>query len=376
VTDPLSGALPEGSSPVGRMLELEIGAVAHGGHFVARHEGQVVFVRHALPGESVTAVVTEDDGRFLRADAVEVRTASPERVTPPCPYAGPDACGGCDFQHVTLDEQRRLKAAVLGEQLERLAGIEREVTMEAVPPEDGLAWRSRMQYVHLPDSGLALRKHRSHDLVAIDRCLIAGPGASEPERDTTLVEHVETSHGTHDFAVAADGFWQPHLAAPRTLVECVLAFLEPRAGESVLDLYSGVGLFAAFLAEAVGPEGSVVAVEGDRTASQHSKSNLGAPWGRSVTGRVDRALARGVGRADVVVLDPPRVGAKRQVVRAIAALAPRAVAYVACDPAALARDIGYFAEQGYRLAGLRAFDLFPMTHHIECVALLVPENRT
>ncbi len=240
-----------------------------------------------------------------------------------------------------------------------------------MPPVDGLAWRSRMQYVHLPEGGRGLRRHRSHDVVAIDRCLIAHPDAREPEQGT-LRERVEVPpHGAHEFEVAAEGFWQPHVAAPRTLVECVLEMLEPSAGEAVLDLYAGVGLFAAFLAEAVGSDGSVVAVEGDKPASGHLKANLSAyPWARSFSGRVDRALHRGVGRADLVVLDPPRVGAKRQVVRAIAALKPRAVAYVACDPAALARDIGYFAEQGYELADLRAFDLFPMTHHVECVALL------
>jgi tRNA/tmRNA/rRNA uracil-C5-methylase (TrmA/RlmC/RlmD family) len=361
-------------SPVGRRLELEVGPVAHGGHFVARHEGQVVFVRHALPGERVTAEVTEDDGRFLRADAVEVAEASPHRVTPPCPYAGPGLCGGCDFQHVTLEEQRRLKAAVVEEQLHRLAGLDREVVVEEVSPADGLAWRSRMQYVHLADGGKGLRKHRSHEVVPIDRCLIAHPGAREPE-DGTVVEDVRTAAGNVQLEVAADGFWQPHVAAPRTLVECVLSVLDVQPGESVLDLYAGVGLFACFLADAVGPQGSVTAVEGDRTAARHGRANLASySWARSVAGRVDRVLHRGVGPADVVVLDPPRVGAKRQVVRAIAGLEPRAVAYVACDPAALARDIGYFREHGYAVAGLRAFDLFPMTHHVECVALLVPEG--
>ncbi len=361
-------------SPVGARFELDIGPVAHGGHFVARHEGQVVFVRHALPGERVTVEVTEDDGRFLRADAVEVHLASPHRVTAPCPWSGPGRCGGCDFQHVTPAEQRRLKAAVVEEQLRRLAGLERSVTVEAVPPEDGLGWRTRMQYVRLADGRPALRKHRSHDVVPVDTCLIAHPDAREPEPGT-LVERVETRHGSADFEVAADGFWQPHVAAPRTLVECVLGFLEPRRDEVVLDLFAGVGLFAAFLAEAVGPGGSVTAVEGDRTAAGHARRNLaGFAWARSVVGRVDRVLRRGVGRADLVVLDPPRAGARRQVVRAIGDLAPRAVAYVACDPAALARDIGYFAELGYELTDLRAFDLFPMTHHIECVALLVKSD--
>jgi tRNA/tmRNA/rRNA uracil-C5-methylase (TrmA/RlmC/RlmD family) len=361
-------------SPVGRVLELEIGPVAHGGHFVARHEGKVVFVRHALPGERAMVEITEDDGRFLRGDAVSVEEPSPHRVTPPCPYAGPGRCGGCDFQHVTLEEQRRLKAAVVAEQLHRLAGIDREVVVEEVPPSDGLAWRSRMQYVHLPGGRVGLRQHRSHEVVPIDRCLIAHPDAREPE-EGTVVETVQTFAGQARLEVAADGFWQPHVAAPRTLVECVLGMLAARPGESVLDLYAGVGLFAAFLAEEVGSGGSVVAVEGDRTASRHSQANLSSyPWARSVAGRVDRVLHRGVGTPDLVVLDPPRVGAKRQVVRAIADLRPRAVAYVACDPAALARDLGYFAEQGYALADLRAFDLFPMTHHVECVALVVPRE--
>ena len=367
-------------SRVGQRLELVVGPVAHGGHFVARvpmgldHREMVVFVRHALPGERVTVEVTEDDGRFLRGDAVEVHEPSWHRVPAPCPYAGPGRCGGCDFQHVTLEEQRRLKAAVVAEQLSRLAGLSRDVVVEAVPPADGLAWRTRMQYVHLPDGRRGLRRHRSHEVVPVDRCLIAHPDAREPEQGT-VVEEVRTTRGEHRFEVAADGFWQPHAAAPRTLVECVLDLGGPRPGESVLDLYAGVGLFSAFLAEAVGPGGSVVAVEGDRTAARHAEANLAAyPWARSVAGRVDRALHRGVGAADLVVLDPPRVGARRQVVRSVAGLRPRAVVYVACDPAALARDVGYFAEQGYRLESLRAFDLFPMTSHTECVALLAPAD--
>ncbi len=117
----------------GERFEVEVGAVAHGGHFVARHEGRVVFVRHALPGERVTVEITEDSGRFLRGDAVEIHEASPARVTPPCPFAGPGACGGCDFQHVDLAEQRLLKAAVVREQLSRLAGLDREVVVEPVP---------------------------------------------------------------------------------------------------------------------------------------------------------------------------------------------------------------------------------------------------
>ena len=370
-------------SLVGERVEVEVGPVAHGGHFVARvatgpdERQMVIFVRHALPGEQVMVEVTEESGRFLRGDAVQVSVPSPHRVRAPCPLAHPGGCGGCDFQHVELAEQRRLKASVVEEQLTRLAGLDREVVVEAVPgDQDGLSWRTRMQYVHLPGGDKGLRKHRSHEVVLVEKCLIAHPDAREPDRSGRVAEQVETSFGAHSFAVAGDGFWQVHPGAPRVLVETVMAMLSPSAGDRALDLYAGVGLFSAFVAETVGPTGSVTAIESDGRAAELAKQNLA---GRSqvsvVRDRVDRAmhrLSRSEGRepVDLVVLDPPRAGAKRQVVRAIVDLAPRAVAYVACDPASLARDLAYFAELGYRLADLRAFDLFPMTHHVECVALL------
>nr|WP_310965032.1 TRAM domain-containing protein [Nocardioides marmorisolisilvae] len=362
---------------VGDELDLTIGPVAHGGHFVARHEGRVVFVRHALTGERVRARVTEEPagggGRFLRADAIEVFEPSPHRVSAPCALARPDGCGGCDFQHVEVAEQRRLKTAVVREQLQRLAGIEADVECEAVPGDDhGLRWRTRMQYVALPGGRRGLRKHRSHDVVEVVDCPIEHPDGrvTVGGRPEDPDDAVETVLGRR-FRVAADGFWQVHPGAPRALVETVLEQLAPRPGERVLDLYAGVGLFSAFLAGAVGAAGSVVAVESDRRASAYAAGNLAdLPQASVVTDRVDRWLHRGQEPVDLVVLDPPRAGAKRRIVEDIAGLAPRAVAYVACDPAALARDLAYFAASGYGLAALRCLDLFPMTHHVECVALL------
>jgi len=324
----------------------------------------VVFVRHALPEERVVVEITEVDKTFLRGDAVEVLEASADRVPAPCPLAHPGGCGGCDFQHVSLPAQRRLKAVVVEEQLQRLAGIERSVTVAAVEPT--LRWRTRMQYVALPGGRRGLRKHRSHDVVEVDDCLIAAPGSDD--RQELVTEHVLG----HDFAVAGGGFWQVHPEAPRVLVETVLEMLAPRAAERALDLYAGVGLFSAFLAEAVGPEGHVTGVEGDRRAVELAGENLSAySWAEVRRAPVERLDWVRLPGADVVVLDPPRVGAKRKVVDAIAGTGPRAVAYVACDPAALARDLAYFRDAGYRLSDLRAFDLFPMTHHVECVALLV-----
>jgi tRNA/tmRNA/rRNA uracil-C5-methylase (TrmA/RlmC/RlmD family) len=366
---------------VGDRVEARIGPVAHGGHMVARipagEHAVVVFVRHALPGELVVVEITGSAKRFLRGDALEILEASPDRVQAPCPLAHPDGCGGCDFQHVALPAQRALKAAVVAEQLHRLAGLDVVVEVEEVPGSpDGLGWRTRMQYVPLPGGDRGLRKHHSHDVVPVERCLIEAPGArvqlvGEPPSETTVVETVRH----RSFEVAADGFWQVHPAAPETLLACVLDLLEPQPGERAVDLYAGVGLFSAFLAEAVGEPGRVISIEGDRRASDLARRNLADLSSVTVRpGRVDRVLtaldAEGVPGADLVVLDPPREGARKPVVDLVADLAARAIAYVACDPAALARDLSYFAERGYRMTALRSFDLFPMTHHVECVALL------
>nr|BFE81547.1 hypothetical protein GCM10020093_041480 [Planobispora longispora] len=157
-------------------IELTVGPVAHGGWCVARHDGRVVFVRHALPGERVLAEVTEETTRFLRADAVEVLEASPDRVVPPCPFAGPGRCGGCDWQHASPEAQRRLKTDVVAEQLRRLGGIEWKGRVEEVPgAPGGLGWRTRVQFAVDRDGTPGLRRHRSHDIEPVDACLIAHP---------------------------------------------------------------------------------------------------------------------------------------------------------------------------------------------------------
>ncbi len=175
-----------------------------------------------------------------------------------------------------------------------------------------------------------------------------------------------------DFRVSGSGFWQVHPAAASTLVDAVMTGAEVGPGDVVADLYAGVGLFTAFLADAVGEGGTVISVESGQQAAKDARRNLhGTSQVRLVGATVERALREGlVGEhVDVVVLDPPRTGAKKAV-KAIVALTPRRIVYVACDPAALARDLASFVALGYRLDGLRAFALFPMTHHVECVAIL------
>lgn len=390
-----------------------MGPVAHGGHCVARYEGRVVFVRHALPDERVVARVTEDaGGSYCRADAVRVLAGSPDRVRPPCRYAGPGGCGGCDFQHATPVAQRRLKAAVVVEALARLAGLSTvDVTVEELPGGP-LGWRSRMQFAVDRAGRPGLCRHRSHEVQPLEHCPLstdevsaAGvlarrwPGMATVE--VAAVGSVVTALATprvrgarpqrtgparlteqaagRSWQVSAGGFWQVHPAAASTLAGCVVELLRPVAGESALDLYAGAGLFAGVLAEAVGVTGQVLAVEAEPAAVRDAEHNLvGQPQAVVRRGRVTPALLAGLAGPghsgpDLVVLDPPRAGAGREVTATICALRPRAVAYVGCDPATLARDLRTAAEHGYRLATLRAFDLFPMTHHVECVALLVPE---
>jgi tRNA/tmRNA/rRNA uracil-C5-methylase (TrmA/RlmC/RlmD family) len=411
-----------GEDGVDELVELEVGAVAHGGHCVARLDGRVVFVRHALPGERVRARLTDasSHARFWRADAVEVvGSPSVDRVTARCPVSGPGGCGGCDWQHVSTAGQRALKAQVVAEQLRRLAAVDLDVLgglrVEPVPgDEDGLGWRTRVRLAVGPGGRAGLRAHRSHRVLALVDCPLAAPaldlpavlagswppgsevlvtgGGGDPRppsvdlvrgaspgraRRVEQVEHVsgpsrrEERAGGRTWPVSGLGFWQVHPAAADTLVAAVRAALQPGPGERLLDLYSGVGLFAGSLAPALAPGGSVVAVEADARAVRQARRALhDLPQVRLVTADVARWLAAQAEPVDLVVLDPPRRGAGVAVCEQVAARRPRTIAYVACDPAGLARDIAALARHGYGLTRLRAFDLFPLTHHVECVATL------
>jgi tRNA/tmRNA/rRNA uracil-C5-methylase (TrmA/RlmC/RlmD family) len=403
----------------GALVALDVGSVAHGGHCVARYDGRVVFVRHSLPGERVLARLTDaaPDAPFWRADAVEVIQASPDRVPSAWPAAGPDGVGGGELAHVSLDGQRRWKAAVVAEQLQRLARIERAVVVEAAPGDAerrGLGWRTRIELVTDANGKAGMTRHRSHEVVPLTsmplaneaiadlglferswpantRISVAAPGSGDrpvilvggavwgshgPDNRanarTSVREEVEAAGETYRYRVAADGFWQVHRSAPTVLVSAVMAALGDLDGARVLDLYSGSGLFTAPLGRAVGRSGSVIAIEGDPRAVRDARRNVHESRHVELRyGPVERLLpAEAGGAVDAVVLDPPRLGAGRRVIGQIAERAPERVVYVACDPAALARDLSYLAGHGYQLEDLRAFDLFPMTHHVECVAVL------
>ena len=432
----------------GQVVDVAAGEVAHGGWCVARpDDGPVIFVRHALPGERVLARVTEVTTSLARADAVQILAASPDRVEAPCPHARPGGCGGCDWQHAALPAQRSLKAAVIRQQLRRLAGIDREVTVEPLPGDAGaeggagLGWRTRVQFAVRADGVAGLRAHRSHEVIDIGRCLIAHPAITElgvtglrwegaasveavvaggsAER-AVIITADRKAHGRaggslpvgqiaadsvlrraghglaplrgrgylshhaagRDWRVSAGAFWQVHPGAADALAETVMAWLDPRPGDVALDLYCGVGLFAGVLAARVGPSGSVVGVEADHAAVRDARHNLREwPWARVHRGDVAALLRPGGGQrvslpaAGLVVADPPRSGLAREVIEYLSAPENGAVrfAYVSCDPATLARDLRLLTARGWALHDLRAFDAFPMTHHVECVASLVSQ---
>jgi tRNA/tmRNA/rRNA uracil-C5-methylase (TrmA/RlmC/RlmD family) len=394
----------------GDLVELTVGEAAHGGWCVARPAaGPVVFVRHALPGERVRAVITQAMSKLARADAVEIVTAAAGRVRPPCPHAHPGGCGGCDWQHASLPAQRALKAAVISQQLRRIAGIDRAVTVEPVPgDQDGLGWRTRVKFAVRPDGTAGLRRHRSHEVIEVGDCPLAHslagaaaitgrpwPGARfvevavAPESGdrTVLVRgpgrgggprYLRRRAAGRDWRVSATAFWQVHPGAADTLAAAVLDALAPRPGDTALDLYCGAGLFAGVLAAAVGPAGAVTGVEQDRIAAADARYNLRpTPWARVRQGDAAAVLRRdGLSGASLVVLDPPRTGAARPVIDLLCEppgageTGPRRIAYVSCDPATLARDLALLRAGGWELAALRAFDAFPMTHHVEILAAL------
>ena len=375
---------------VGQRVAVTIEKVAHGGHFIARHEGAVIFVRHAIPGEECTIEISSVGSSFNRGDVISVEKPSVDRVTPPCSYAHRLGCGGCDFQHIEISAQRKLKSDVIREQFARIAKMEVDVEVEEVGPT--LGWRTRATASVTKSGKLGFISARSHNVIAIENCPITAPGigfsthakkqwqagekidlaTSSTGESYVTGESKEVMHekvGDNVLEVSNDSFWQSHINAPKVLTEIVSEYANVQSGEHVLDLYGGVGLFTSALIDQVGSSGRVDLVEGSKSATADAKRNFAAHSNVNiVTASVERAITR-IDGGDVVILDPPREGAGKEVISELARIAPRAIVYVACDPAALARDTTYLHEVGYSLKKMRAFDLFPMTHHIETVAL-------
>ena len=403
----------------GKQVELDVTNIAHGGVAVARLDSRVVFVSDAIPGERVLARITEDSKKsFWRAETLSVVSPSEHRrehiwAEASIDRAPENRAGGAEFGHIDLAHQRELKRQVLVDSLKRMGKIEADATVEPLPGDDesrGTGWRTRVR-LHVDESGrpgpFAARSHRVIPVASLPLATAALSEAAPlgalfrgeehvdvlspstggarlivgKQKPTTITEIV----GDRAFRLADGGFWQVHRGAAVALTEAVQsaiddALFDPSALN--LDLYGGVGLLAAAVGDRFGPTTKIVTVESDNRATEYAAANLEDWAGASAeTGRVEHwirklgtdgnAITASRLRAATVVLDPPRSGAGKEVVDQLARIAPAQIVYVACDPVALARDLGLFAERGYELTSLRAFDLFPNTHHVEAVATLV-----
>ncbi len=394
------------SSPTLAELTLTVGAPANGGSCVARHDGRVVFVRYALPGERVRVRVNADRGSYWHAEAVEVIEPSADRVESLCPIAGVDGAGCCDLAFVEPVAARALKAEVVSNQLARLGNYQWNGEAQQLSPTGSTGWRTRIRLDVGADGRPGFHRYRSDDLVTDLNCGQLPAGMTDGLTDTAwppgahlhvvidddgqrhvarTVRHgrrnatdvVEGSHqgvqraGRHSWQIPVTGFWQAHRDAARTYSDLVAEWAQPDPGMTAWDLYGGAGLFAAVLADAVGESGQVLSVDSARAASRAARATLAdLPQVRVVSDSVRRALTAQRVRADVAVLDPPRGGAGREVIDLLAAAEVPRIVHIGCEAASFARDIGLYQSHGYAVHKLSVFDSFPLTHHIECVALL------
>ncbi|BBX17247.1 23S rRNA methyltransferase [Mycolicibacterium duvalii] len=390
-------------------LVLHTDAAANGGSCVARHDGRVVFVRYALPGETVRARIVEQRASYWTAEVTEVLEPAPGRIDPICPIAGPGRAGCCDLAFVEPAVARRIKGAVVANQLARLGGYrwreEDEATAEPLGAGEAAGWRTRVRLATSADGRAGFHRYHSAELVHRLDCaqlphgMLSGiadahwpPGAAvHVAVDDDGVRHIVTAgrRGGRKTAVVEGGyeavqrvsgrtwripvtaFWQAHREAPDRYSQLVAEWAGLAAGMTAWDLYGGAGVFAAALAGAVGDSGRVISVDTSRGASRAARTALADLSCVTVVNDSVRRALRTFGRgADVAVLDPPRTGAGREVIEQLSAANVPRVVHIGCEAASFARDIGLYRSQGYAVEALRVFDSFPLTHHVECVAVL------
>lgn len=403
------------------LIELTLQEMVHGGQALARHAGRTIFVPYGIPGERVRARLTDEHERYAFAEVVEVLEPSPHRVTPRCPHFGPGLCGGCHFQHLDYAVQPGYKRDVVIDQLKRIGGIEQPTVHPTIASPTPWHYRTHVTFHRDSLGNLCFVGTDNETLIPIDECHIMRPelmtlldelnleeietlervrlqaGLDDdrmviistnddeaPELEVNMpvsinlllsdnepVNLIGSSHTVYtvrgrQFRVTAGGFFQVNLPQAEALVDLVLHKLNLRGSEAVLDLYAGVGLFTAFLAEQAA---LVTSVESYPPAVTDADENLAAFDNVDlIEGSVEDVLAELDEHYDAAVIDPPRSGLGRDALDALIGLAPRQIVYVSCEPSTLARDAKRLLAKGYRLVDVTPVDMFPQTYHIECVA--------
>ena len=386
-------------------MELELTGFALGGKAVAHApDGRVVFVEYGIPGESVVVEFKEERPSYLEARAIEVVDASPHRIEPRCEYFG--RCGGCQLQHIDYAEQLRLKTGVVQEQFERIGHFEAPPVRAMLGMEQPWAYRNHMRFTVRRDGDVGFMERGTHRFLKVEQCPIAIDAVNEVLSDvqdaTTGTRQITIRMGEEsgellvqpklewrpgmegttesgqpwykerllgrDFRISSAAFFQVNTRQAGRLANLVIERVTAVSPAVAVDAYSGVGTFAALLAEHV-PQ--VVAIEESAAATADAKVNFDGLYNvEMVAGSVEDVLPNFTPAPDVVMIDPPRAGMRREVVDALLASRTTRIVYVSCDPATLARDVRLLVDGGFELIEVQPIDMFPQTQHIECVTVL------
>jgi 23S rRNA (uracil1939-C5)-methyltransferase len=414
-------------------LRVHLDGIAQGGDAVGHHDGQVVFVQGGLPGEDVTVRVTERQRSFLRGVVEEVLQPSPERVLPRCPLFG--RCGGCHWQTMSYQAQLACKRTIVAEQCQHVGQIADVPVAPAMGMQEPWGYRSTAELHVAPAGLAGYYAAHSHEVVPLDSCPLLVPAlnvllphlqrllpemapADRPAEITLRwswaeevvlllleggtrrgavhlrealagqVSEVSWSRGRQVQILAGRGFFfealdekplrvsptsffQVNVPQARRLLQTVLAMLDPRPEDYVLDAYAGVGALSLPLAGLVR---RVTAIEVHPAAvadlRENARQRAGGGHVEALVGLVEQVLPAQGERYDLVILDPPRRGCLPAALEAVLAARPRRIVYVSCHPGTLARDLRTLTAGGYRLCQVQPVDLFPQTFHVESVALL------
>ena len=385
------------------LITLDIGPIAHGGHFISRHNGQVVFVRHAITDEIAIVRITSIGSKIAFGDTIEILKPSKDRVIAPCKYSSPELCGGCDFQHISTAAQLKLKQLVVEEQFERIANIKISPEILNAGIVSGLHWRTHLDFAISNNGKVGLYSFKTKEVVEIDECLIAVNAINQLDifkskwdgderlnvfasslKEVSIHRSDQKISGPskinevvegNSYTISHGSFWQSHKNAPKILIKKIIEFANLELGDRVCDLYGGVGLFTAPILKVIGEIGEIHLIESNSRCIKDAKKIFENK--KSVIihhGKVEQKLGK-IKNIDVIIMDPPRTGATKQVINQIIEKKARSIIYISCDPASLARDTKNLLNSSYSLDKIIGLDLFPMTHHIECIASFTLEKK-
>ena len=385
------------------LITLDIGPIAHGGHFISRHNGQVVFVRHAITDEIAVVKITSIGSKIAFGDAIEILKPSTDRVIAPCKYSSPELCGGCDFQHISMTAQLKLKKLVIEEQFERIANIKINPEVLNAGIDSGLHWRTHLDFAISRNNKVGLYAFKTKEVIEIDECLIAVDAINQldifkskwdgDERLSVFASSLnevsihrldknisgpseinEVVEG-NSYNISHGSFWQSHKNAPKILINKLMEFANFETGDRVCDLYGGVGLFTAPILKIIGETGEIHLIETNNRCIKDAKKIFEKEKNVIIHhGKVEQKLGK-IKNIDAIVMDPPRTGATKQVINQIVEKKARSIIYISCDPSSLARDTKILLNSSYSLDKIIGLDLFPMTHHIECIASFTLEKK-